>query len=416
MGKPWMMLTNLKKLFYFPIASYFRFFAAIQLKIWKPRIFVITGSSGKTTLLHLLESQIGARAEYSHQANSSFGIPFDILDLKRKTLTLDEWPILFLQAPFKAFQKIHNKNLYIVEADCDRLGEGKFLASLLKPEMTIWLSSTKTHSVNFPPPAEESIAEEFGYFLENTTKKIIINGDSQLIKDQSKRTKADIEFIKKSDLKEYQVNIHSSRFKLENKTYELEYPMPKETFYQIGAMLKIMEYLSLPTDQTFSKLQLPPGRNSVFRGIRNTTILDSSYNADLGSMTVMLDTFDQISGKDKWVVLGDMVEQGREENSEHEKLAPVINSSNFQGVVLVGPRLQKYTLPLLKQSDVESFITPREALNYLKLNIRGGELMLFKGARFLEGIIEHLLQNKGDISKLCRREKIWQQRRKKWGL
>ena len=66
------------------------FCAQIQLFLWKPRIIVITGSSGKTTLLHLIEAQLGNRAKYSHFANSSFGIPFDILGLKRKNLTIDE--------------------------------------------------------------------------------------------------------------------------------------------------------------------------------------------------------------------------------------------------------------------------------------------------------------------------------------
>src|SRR3990167_4856372 len=114
------MYSKLKKLLYFPIAYYFRFFAFIQLKIWRPRIFVITGSSGKTTLLHLIESQLGDKARYSHKANSSFGIPFDILGLKRETLSKLEWPMLFLKAPLIAFKKPFSQKMYVVEADCDR--------------------------------------------------------------------------------------------------------------------------------------------------------------------------------------------------------------------------------------------------------------------------------------------------------
>ena len=70
------MLSRLKRLLYFPIASYFRFFAVLRLRRWNPRIVVVTGSNGKTTLLHMLEAQLGAKARYSHHANSSFGIPF----------------------------------------------------------------------------------------------------------------------------------------------------------------------------------------------------------------------------------------------------------------------------------------------------------------------------------------------------
>ena len=59
---------------------------------------------------------------------------------------------------------------------------------------------------------------------------------------------------------------------------------------------------------------------------------------------------------------------------------------------------------------------PRQALDYLLKNIIGGETILFKGARFMEGIIEHLLLDKNDIEKLCRREKIWQVRRRAMGI
>ena len=59
---------------------------------------------------------------------------------------------------------------------------------------------------------------------------------------------------------------------------------------------------------------------------------------------------------------------------------------------------------------------PKEGLDFILKNLKGGETILFKGARFLEGIIEKLLLNKSDIDKLVRREKAWQNRRKEWGL
>ncbi len=77
-----------------------------------------------------------------------------------------------------------------------------------------------------------------------------------------------------------------------------------------------------------------------------------------------------------------------------------------------------YIKPVLEDGgkQVESFIGPRETLDYLLSAVRGGETLVFKGARFLEGIIEHLLENSADAEKLCRREMVWRERRKKWGL
>ena len=149
------MFSKLKQKLYFPIAWYFRFFAVIKLNRWKPKIIVITGSSGKTTLLHLVESQLGDIARYSHHANSSYGIPFDILGFKRQDLTINEWIGLFLLAPFKFFNTTPKEKIYVVETDCDRTGEGKFLAEFLKPDIVIWTNVSRTHAAGFDRSVSE---------------------------------------------------------------------------------------------------------------------------------------------------------------------------------------------------------------------------------------------------------------------
>ncbi len=201
------LIKGAKELFYFPLAYYFRFFAQIRLRQWRPRIIVATGSSGKTTLLHLIETQLGKRARYSHGANSSYGISFDILGLKRKTFLPQEWPFLIFLAPFTIFKSPPKEKIYVVEVDCDRPGEGKFLGTLLKPEVTLWLNSSKTHSMNFdevvnpPPPVgglgggrfnsiEKAVAYEFGNLVAFTTQLAIVNGDSDLMTGELHQTRA----------------------------------------------------------------------------------------------------------------------------------------------------------------------------------------------------------------------------------
>ncbi len=417
----------LKRLLYFRVASYFRFFAAIKLSRWKPRVVVITGSSGKTTLLHLVESQIGDRARYSHHANSSYGIPFDILGLKRSTLLPYEWVGLFLLAPLKVFSKTPIEKLYIVEADCDRPGEGKFLSTLLKPEVTIWLSSSRTHSMNFDKPVEQklfdsvddAIAYEYGYFLEATNKLVIFDSDSQVIKKQLSRTKTEKVGISSKSRQNYEVSKEGTMFKVDNKVYRFKYLLPEAVFSSIAATLKLSEYLKLPIDDTFSAFKIPPGRSSIFQGIRKIIIIDSCYNANFSSAAEIINMFTRIQAEKKWAVIGDMLEQGKSEKEEHEKLARLVAEASYDRVVLIGPRIIKHGLPILEKyykDRVVGFENPKDVLDYLLKNLESGETILFKGARFLEGVIEHLLADKEDVKKLSRREKIWEKRRKKWGL
>jgi len=451
------MIKQIKSLLYFPIANYFKFFAQIRLSIWNPKIIVVTGSSGKTTLLNLIESQLQDKAKYSHFANSSYGIPFDILGLRRTNLTFDEWPYLFLAAPFKAFKKPPQEKLYIVEADCDRPHEGKFLADLLKPEVTLWTGVGRTHSMNFDNlvkekechckeerrsnsiqkrlphqsadwfamtqngrkkttfKVEQAIAYEFGYFLEATKHLAIVNGDSELINNQLKRTKAKIQTVNQKELDYYKVFKDHTEFKINGKTYSINALLPKEVSLSIQMTLSLLEYLKIKPDYSFSKFILPSGRCSLFQGIKNTTIIDSSYNATPDGVKAILNMFSLYPSQNKWLVLGDMTELGNKEQEDHKKLADLINSMKLNKIILVGPRLRKYASVDIK-NKTQTFLMPKDALDYLIQNLQSEETILFKGARFLEGIIEHLLIDKNDVNKLCRRELVWQERRKKWGL
>jgi len=315
------MLRSLKKVLYFPFAWYFRLFAQIKLARWKPRIIVLTGSSGKTTLLHLVEAQIGARARYSHHANSAYGIPFDILGIKRITLEPSEWLGIIFKTPLRAFTKIPSQKIYIVEADCDRPGEGSFLASLLKPEVTIWVSASRTHSMNFDPlvekkafaKVEEAIAYEYGFFLEHTSKLSIIDSDSQLIKRQTERTTSEIlEINKKKNLDKYEVKDNNTFFSIDGKRYEFKFLLPEAVYFSVTATKKLMEFLELKFDSTFENFTVPPGRNSVFKGIKNTTLIDSSYNTGFAAYEQILELLRSVEANKKWAVIGDILEQGKD--------------------------------------------------------------------------------------------------------
>ncbi len=420
------MMQRLKIALYFTVARYFSFFAGIRLRSWKPRVVIITGSNGKTTALHLTAVQLGSHAKYSFHANSAFGIPFDILGLKRVNFSPLEWPRLFLTAPFYAFKGPHPEKIYVVEADGDRPGDGDFFGPFLKPEVCVWLSSSRTHSMLFESSVhsggfksvDEAIAHGFGRFLAHASKLAIINGDSRLIVENARHTPASVYEIKEQELLEaYMVSVSGTTFRIRGGSYTVPYVLPKETFYAIASSIKIAEYFGIRPSTDLSALVLPPGRSSLFRGIKNTTILDSSYNANLESVVAIVRMAEMLRGE-KWLILGDLIEQGRFEQEEHERLGRIVAGCDFKRTILVGPRLRKHVKPILEESGkhVESFIGPKEALDYLLAAIQGGETLVFKGARFLEGIIEHLLENSADAEKLCRREKVWRERRKKWGL
>lgn len=431
MGK---LFRKFKRLAYFSVARYFRFFAAIHLARWNPTVITIIGSSGKTTLLHLFEAQLGDQARYSHKANSAFGIPFHILGLERKSFRVYEWFIFFIQAPFQAFRTPAREKFYVTEADAERPGEGKFSAELLKPHMLVWLSLEEAHGVNFdrlvPTDTREEkrldavkkvMALEFGHFVERTQKLVVLNKDNSYIESQAVRTSRDITWVSEHDISSAHVEHDAVHFITTRGKFAVPHLVPIEVGLSVLAVVVVLEYLNAQPESTFKKFVLPPGRSSVFAGIRNTTLIDSSYNATMGGMKAMLRMYREypIQGE-QWIVFGDMIEQGTNESTEHIILAELIAEINPDRMIFVGPRLQEYTYPRLKarfgEARTASFLMPAEALGYLEKELKGGETVLFKGARYLEGIVEKLLNNPEDAEKLCRREAIWIQRRKEWGI
>ena len=180
----------------------------------------------------------------------------------------------------------------------------------------------------------------------------------------------------------------------------------------------LVEYLKIPLKTDFSTMPVPPGRSSYFAGKNGLKIIDSSYNAHIISMASMLEMVGSLHAGHKWLVIGDIVDQGSLEQEEHRKLADLIADANPEMVILVGRRTKEYTAPRLRELGVETRTTldPHKALKFIEENTSGDETLIFKGSQYLEWIIEQLLENPEDAAKLPRREPAAVKRRAKWGL
>lgn len=426
------LIAKLKKRLYFVAAGYFRFFANFALRRWHPRVIAITGSAGKTTMLHFVEFELGRKAHYSHDANSAFGIAFDLVGIKGITGSKLRWIYLILAVPLKSIWYKHQEEFYIVEIDGERPKETEFLASWLKPEITLWISLGRSHAVQFEKQVEEgefesldkAITHEFAMLPEYTTHKIYIDADVHLMEratyhiKRNGKTQADVVKCKKSELTDYSVSPQETKFVISGTKFHFIQPQPKDIAIQLVMLKKLCEYLKIPLNADFTTLVVPPGRSSYFAGKNGLKLIDSSYNAHIISMKSILEMAKELKCRHKWLVIGDIVDQGSIEQEEHTALADLIIAAKPEQVVLVGRRTKKYTYPALKGQKfaVKSTDTPQEALRFIKARARNQETLIFKGSQYLEWIIEQLLLNPADAKYLPRRDKAAIRRRQKRGL
>ncbi|MBO7657610.1 hypothetical protein J6S55_03160 [Candidatus Saccharibacteria bacterium] len=421
-----MSFAKFKKRFYFRLAGYFRRLANRALKRWHPRIIAVTGSAGKTTMLSLLEHEMGKKAHYSHDANSAFGVPFDLLGLRGVKASKLRWIWLILAAPVKSLYYKHKEPFYVVEIDGERPHEAEFLAEWLKPEVTIWVSVGLSHAVQFEKVVEDgefkdlktAITSEFANLPENTQKLVYIDAESKAMVEATKGIKAKVVPIKKSLLKKYVVYPDSTDFTYGDTTFHFNHPEIRDLAFHLFVLQDLMKYLKLPFNPDFSDVKQMPGRCSYFKGIKGINIVDSSYNAHMISMAPILDMTKRMHAEKKWLVIGDIVDQGSLEEEEHTRLAHLIADVEPDLVILVGRRTKKWTAPELKKLGVSTATTtdPKKALAFIKKHIKGNETLVFKGSQYLEWIIEKLLADPKDAKKLCRRDRGSVQRRKNWGL
>ena len=420
------VVSRLKKKFYFVAAGYFRFFANRALKRWSPRIIAITGSVGKTTMLHLIEKELGKSAHYSHDANSAFGVAFDLVNLQGIRGSKLRWFYLLVAVPFKSIYYKHTEKYYIVEIDGERPHEAEFVASWLKPEVSLWISFGLSHAVQFEsqvkngifPNLASAIAHEFSTIPAHTKKQVYIDGDVPAMVSDTKGIKPKVTPCHKSELQKYTVFPDHADFTINGTTFHFASPQPKDLAIQLIMLEKLCHYLKLPLDTDFSDLPLPPGRSSFFQGKNGLKLIDSSYNAHLISMESILAMAKSLRAQHKWLIIGDIVDQGSIESTEHAKLATIIANVSPEQVVLIGRRTKKYTYPLLKKQGIKacSCLEPTDALKYIEKHTTGQETLIFKGSQYLEWIIEKLLADPSDSSKLPRREPAAVARRKRRGL
>ena len=277
---------------------------------------------------------------------------------------------------------------------------------------------------------DKAITHEFAMLPQYTQKLVIIDGEVDLMNraldsiKQKNLTKATVIKCSKDAVKTYKVEPNHTSFFLQGTAdsvsheYEFNRPMTKDIAIQLTMLETLVNYLKVKPRYDFSNLKLAPGRNSYFDGKNGLKIIDSSYNAHLISVKSILEMYKAMHVPHKWLVIGDIVDQGSIEGQEHAKLADEIIKVKPEQVILIGRRTKKYTAPILKEAGLNIYTTldPREALKFLEQNLTGQETLLFKGSQYLEWLIEKLLKNPEEAKYLPRREKAAIKRRQKRGL
>jgi UDP-N-acetylmuramyl pentapeptide synthase len=440
----------MKSIFSFLLLHYFRLLAKVQLWKIKPRVIGITGSAGKSSTMEAVAAVLQEKytLKVGRKANSESGIPLNILGLTPHTFSLLDWLGLALLAPLKLLTNWEKYDLYIVEMGIDSPHPPKnmgYLLTVLQPEIGIFTSVDAVHSETFdpliPPETEdrraalvELIAAEKGRLTRTLPKDglAVLNADKRVLLENAVPTSAKIMTFGESTVADIQiasVNWATDGTRIVYKTTDekvtlhfADHLLPPHFAHTFGAALCVAQHLGISPYKAGKLLEknfkMPPGRATLIPALNGATILDSSYNASAQPMLDFLDLLSQLPAKRKLALLGDMRELGSVAEEDHvrvaKKVAKVVDS-----VVLVGPLMKEYALPVLQAAKVHTqwFPSAAQAALYLHNQLQKDDILLVKGSQntlLLEIAIEQLMAHPETADKLlCRRGKYWDGEREK---
>jgi len=168
--------------------------------------------------------------------------------------------------------------------------------------------------------------------------------------------------------------------------------------------------------ESINKIQSFAGRFQKLKGIKNSTIIDDTYNASPDAVIMALDALYQYPGDQKIAILGMMNELGNSSAEEHKKVGRYCDPKLLDWVVTIGKDANDYLALMAKQNGCNVYETRNsvDAGLFVKTKIKENAAILAKGSQngvFAEEAIKPLLANKSDISKLVRQDADWMKKK-----
>lgn len=415
------------------------FFSNKIIKKYQPKVIGISGSVGKTGVKEYIEfvlkNKFRVRASIKNY-NNEFGLPLSIIGMISPGKNIWGW--------FKVFSKglklliIKDKNypeILVLEMGVDRIGDMDYLLSIIKPDIGILTNISHSHIEYFGNL--EQIKKEKSKLFKNLNKNgiAILNSDNSYLKELLPELKnrafsygldegadfraKDISFILPENL--LQADFYGINFKLEYEGSVVPINLPQavsySSIYSALASLAVGFYLGLNIIEIAEHLSnIVPiiGRMNILPGIKNSIIIDDTYNASPESTLNALKTMEAIPktiGR-KIVILGDMLELGDYSDEGHYIVGKKIAEMKIDALFLISSLAEKIGQTAIKfgfdKNNVFNFSKTEDAVEFIKNGILSNDLILLKASQGmrLEKIVKTIMLEPKKADKLLVRQGI----------
>ncbi|WP_452219555.1 UDP-N-acetylmuramoyl-tripeptide--D-alanyl-D-alanine ligase [Lacinutrix salivirga] len=324
-------------------------------------IIALTGSNGKTTTKELIHSVL--KQQYNTTAtvgnlNNHIGVPLTLLSMTKLT------------------------EIGIVEMGANHKKEIAFLCKIAQPDFGYITNFGKAHLEGFGgiKGVIEGKSELYTYLKENN-KNIFLNADDDIQLEKLSSYIKKFGFSK-SNSNFFKIELLTSlpfvELKVENTKIQSNL-LGEYNFTNICGAIIIGKYFGIDINnikQGIESYTPKNNRSQLIEDANSNNIILDAYNANPSSMAAALDNFSKLKDEHKVVILGDMFELGAVAATEHQYIASLAESFNFENLHLIGEHFNAITKENANTYKYNSF-------DHFKKNFKmpKNKTMLIKGSR-----------------------------------
>ena len=435
----------------------------IILKKYKPDIIGITGSVGKTSakeaIAAVLQSKFTVRCSTKNY-NNEIGLPLTIIGVEE---TPGKSVLGWLAVLLKAKKLIFNPSLYpspkrggagggvypeilVLEMGADKPGDIEYLTELAPCKVGVLTFISHAHTEFFK--TLKKISQEKRIIISHLRRDgfAVLNFDNELVMQSAAATKAEVVtygFKEGADLRATDVNI------MKDSPDQMIVRAGEQNGWPAGLNFKVLfkgsvvpvflpGVIAKPAisaalaglaagtifgvnlvdgAQALSKLEGMPGRMRLIPGIKNTLIIDDTYNSSPEAAKAALEALAQVvikDGAERYAALGDMLELGLETENAHRELGFKVAELGIDNLITVG-EAAKYIAQAAKEAGLDEhriyiFDHSKEAGRFLQEKLKEGDVVLAKGSQGgrMEKLVKEVMAEPLQAARLLSRQgKEW---------
>lgn len=387
------------------------------LRHYQPEIIAITGNSGKTSTREAIATVLAPAFSLRQSVknyNTEIGVPLTILGSEAGGRSPFAWGGVILKGVALLLKKAEYPDVLVLEYALDRPGDIAYLVRLAKPHIAVvtTIGEVPVHVEAFRS-REELVREKTALVTQLTKDDVaILNADDPAVKAMARKTKAKVVTYGRSsgaDIRLVSVNFKGLDRGMQIKVSHGEATVPVSLPHLIGehqvyavlaaiavGVVKGVNLVAIA--EALAQYESLAGRMRVISGIKDTTMIDDSYNSSPDAALAALETLrsvEETHGR-KIAVFGDMAELGSLTEKSHRDVGARAGEI-ADALVTVGAKAKTMREAAhgagMAEDQIFSFDDAESAGLFLQDFITAGDVLLVKGSQVvrMEKVVKELM-------------------------